>query len=181
MMRQSMTLVIVALAMAIGGCSSSSQADAVDTNVKVLASNVAVDNTKTTLSATTLQSAIEEVAPAKLSDSTMVGTWTVTNYPGNSSGIVTFSSNGTYSVTSGAFKVAGNYIEVPYTGTWKMIEGTLVELVISYPILYSGSNTGNDVGGTTEATSKYPSALVFSKNRIILKDGAFVSILKPTT
>ncbi|WP_026840533.1 thermonuclease family protein [Citrifermentans bremense] len=37
---------------------------------------------------------------------------------------------------------------------------------------------GNDAG-SFEASSKYPSALTFTKNEIILMDGNFVSVLKP--
>lgn len=180
-MKVLMIVVIVGMAMATIACSSSSQANTVDTATKVLASNVAIDTSKTTLSATTLQSVIEEIAPAKLSDSTMVGTWAVINYPGNTVGAVTFSSDGTYSVTSGAFRVAGNFIDAPYTGKWKMIEGTLVELTADTIVDGYHGTLGNDSGSFGESASKYPSALVFSKSKIILKDGSFVSVLRPTT
>lgn len=179
-MNRILALLIAGMALFTSACSSSSQADSVDTNTKVLASNIVIDNSKTTLSATTLQSAMEELAPASLSASVIVGSWTVLNYPDKSTGTVTFNADGTYSVSAGSFRVAGNYFDAPYTGKWKMVEGTLLELVADVADGYKGS-TGNDAGVLDASPSKYPSALTFTKSKIILKDGNFASILKPAS
>jgi hypothetical protein len=178
-------LLIAVSTLACSGCSSSS-ADSVDSGTKVLASNVVIDNSKTKLSSTTLQSAIEELAPLTLSASGLTGTWDVTNYPNSttdSTGKVTFKSDGTYSVTSGSFRVAGNFIDAPYTGKWKVLEGTLFELISDIPDV-SGV-TANSGAGTAFRNSvgtyaaKYPQPLLFNNSRIILKDGAYVAVLKP--
>ncbi|MBU5612626.1 hypothetical protein [Geomonas azotofigens] len=176
-MNRTFAVLMAGMALVTSACSSSSQADSVDANTKMLASNIIIDNSKTTLSATTLQSAIEELAPATLSSSVIVGSWNILNYPDKSTGSVTFNSDGTYSVTSGAFRVSGNLVDAPYTGKWKMIEGTLLELVPDVTDTYHGT-TGND-SGVLDASSKYPSALVFTKSKIILKDASMVSILSP--
>ncbi|WP_026840531.1 hypothetical protein [Citrifermentans bremense] len=177
-MKRILAFVIAGMTLLTSACSSS-QADSVDTSTKVLASNIIIDNSKTTLSATTLQSAIEELAPASLSASVIVGTWTASNYPDKSIGTVTFNSDGTFSVSAGSFRVACNYVDAPYTGKWKMVEGTLLELVADVADGYKGG-TGNDAG-VMDASSKYPSVLAFTKSKIILKDRNFASILKPAS
>jgi hypothetical protein len=119
--------------------------------------------------------------------SVLVGTWNVKNYPATppyGNGQVTFFANGTYSVTSGAFRVAGNYINAPYTGTWRIVEGVLLELVCDAPDTFA-VGTGTTDGGTAFRNSggapsaKYPQPVLFNAPRVVLKDGALVSALTP--
>ncbi|MBT1070990.1 DUF5004 domain-containing protein [Pelotalea chapellei] len=165
------------------GCSTASNADSVDTTAKVLASNVAIDNTKTRLSSTSLQSMVEELAPA-LSPSTLVGTWDVTNYPENVTGKVTFNNDGTFTVISGAFRVACP-VDGLFTGTWRIIEGSLIEVIPDLsgiiqlnPAVPGGGTAFRNSGGVVG--DYYPLPLLFTKSKIILKGLNAVSVLKPT-
>ena len=185
-MKKYYVMLIAVMSLNGSGCSNSS-ADSVDAATKVLASNVVLDNTKTRLTSNTLQTAIEELAPITISASGIVGTWDVTNYPNSttdSTGKVTFNSNGTYSVTSGAFRVAGNYINSPYSGTWRVLENTLFELISDIPdnstiTTVDPSLAFRNSGGVGASASKYPQPILFTKSKIILKDGTFVAVLIP--
>jgi hypothetical protein len=119
-----------------------------------------------------------------LTASGMVEAWGVTNYPNcttDSTGKVTFNSDGTYSVTIGAFRVAGNYINAPYTGTWRVFEDTYFELISDTPdtLTVTPSVAAFRNSGAAASASKYPQPILFTKSKIILKDGTFVTILKP--
>jgi hypothetical protein len=117
--------------------------------------------------------------------SVIVGTWNVNNYPAIApygSGQVSFFANGTYSVTSGAFRVAGNYINAPFTGTWRIVEGVLVELVTdvadTLAVVAGSTNDGTAFRNSGGASpTKYPQPILLTASKIVLKDGALVSVL----
>lgn len=120
-----------------------------------------------------------------LDPTVLVGTWNITNYPGDddtaasSTGTVVINIDGTYSVTSGAFRVAENNINAPYTGTWRVLEGAIIELVIdaSDGVKYS---SGADAGWLDSSKRKYPAPITYTKTKVLLKDGSRLTVLKPS-
>jgi len=116
-----------------------------------------------------------------LDPTVLVGTWNITNYPADddtaasSTGTVVINADGTYSVTNGAFRVAGNYINAPYTGTWRILEGAIVELVTDVPDVVNYVDSGR-----LSLKRKYPVPIIYTKAKVLLKDGNSLAVLKPS-
>jgi len=128
-----------------------------------------------------------ETSSGGLDSTILVGTWNITNYPADddtaasSTGTVVINADGTYSVTNGAFRVAGNYINAPYTGTWRILEGAIVELVtdVSDGGKYIDIGRG-DGGAMSSLKRKYPVPIIYTKAKVLLKDGNSLAVLKPS-
>jgi len=122
-----------------------------------------------------------ETSSGGLDSTILVGTWNITNYPADddtaasSTGTVVINADGTYSVTNGAFRVAGNYINAPYTGTWRILEGAIVELVTDVPDVVNYVDSGR-----LSLKRKYPVPIIYTKAKVLLKDGNSLAVLKPS-
>jgi len=122
-----------------------------------------------------------ETSSGGLDSTILVGTWNITNYPADddtaasSTGTVVINADGTYSVTNGAFRVAGNYINAPYTGTWRILEGAIVELVRDVPDVVNYVDSGR-----LSLKRKYPVPIIYTKAKVLLRDGNSLAVLKPS-
>lgn len=117
------------------GCSggsgpSSANADTINASTKVPASNVLLDNSRTNLSATTMQNAIEQLAPAMNLQTSLPGTWNANFYCNesapysNPNGTITISADGSYSYTDSLQPGSS------FTGTWSIVNGNIIKLMV---------------------------------------------------
>ncbi|HIJ94486.1 MAG TPA: hypothetical protein HPP94_01830 [Desulfuromonadales bacterium] len=186
-MRQFIVLLIAIECLFLQACSgsgpSTADSNTIDSSSKVLASNTILDNTKTRLVSTTLQSAIEEIAPSKFSDSSFVGKWTVSNYGNGYEGLISkieLMNDGTFSVTYGTFVIGDIAVKqnVPVAGKWQIVKDSLVELqqdgLQQRTILVNNSPTIL----TTPYDKHYIYPLFLAPSKIIVTQASNISVFE---
>lgn len=108
--------------------------NSVDTNIKVLASNVVVDSSAIQIQSTDAQSMFEKSLPVL--NSTIVGRWSVKSYDNGfngEAGVISLNSDGTFSIESGTISViAGcNIINCSSTtGVWTTLDESIISTTL---------------------------------------------------
>lgn len=134
------------------------QANQLPSNVKVLAQNVSLVNTKNDLKSTDLQTALDKEISVNIGKN-IIGIWDIQNtsddttYMGNlATGRVEFKSDGSYTITSGGFAAAGKVASgtganclIPTSQTFTVLGGGA--------IYFTASSGGNAVSTVAKSTS----------------------------
>ncbi|MDM0103645.1 hypothetical protein QTH97_01780 [Variovorax sp. J22R24] len=165
------------------------QASQLPDNVKVLASNVSLENASNGLSASNLQDALDKEIAVNLSK-TLVGVWDIVNLPGNTSdgsasgtcamqptGKVQINADGTFSVLNGAFLAAGT--SAPDDGTcYNFVENKFEVVADGAAVMFTYAKSTNRLYPLGPGKTAMPLVVKSRENYITLSNGGQLSILK---
>lgn len=157
------------------------QANQLPDNVQVLASNVSIVNGSNGLSASNLQSALDQELAVNL-PKTIVGIWDIVNLPGNgicagqSAGRVQINADGTFTMISGAFAAAASFADGESCYQYKNFNFEVAGE--SSAIVFTRSKPTDPMYPNGPSTTALSIVVKATTNAITLYNGGSLSTLK---